>query len=175
MSAAALKQISVNLDLRSCSTDIRFKASSCHLKCFCGLHSFSRFPQEALAVKTKTLMCSLSPVFKKAVILVYRENNKLKKKMVSTVSVALIYSHDTNGVFGVKRCIFFFFSPPMWHSLRDDQTNPRSALSHGDSDPFKFRWLIPLSALQVRLGNTAGKNLAHCHIIPTKSLTKYIH
>ncbi|XP_041667851.1 T-lymphoma invasion and metastasis-inducing protein 2 [Cheilinus undulatus] len=55
-------------------------------------------------------------VFKKAVILVYRENNKLKKKM----------------------------------------TNPRSALSHGDSDPFKFRWLIPLSALQVRLGNTAG-------------------
>ncbi|KAM7376528.1 hypothetical protein PAMP_006255 [Pampus punctatissimus] len=51
-----------------------------------------------------------------AVILVYRENNKLKKKM----------------------------------------TNPRSALSHGDSDPFKFRWLIPLSALQVRLGNTAG-------------------
>ncbi|XP_008275089.1 T-lymphoma invasion and metastasis-inducing protein 2 [Stegastes partitus] len=55
-------------------------------------------------------------VFKKAVILVYRENNKLKKKM----------------------------------------TNPRAALSHGDSDPFKFRWLIPLSALQVRLGNTAG-------------------
>ncbi|XP_069392513.1 rho guanine nucleotide exchange factor TIAM2 isoform X1 [Paralichthys olivaceus] len=55
-------------------------------------------------------------VFKKAVILVYRENNKLKKKMA----------------------------------------NPRSALSHGDSDPFKFRWLIPLSALQVRLGNTAG-------------------
>ncbi|KAM3594300.1 uncharacterized protein V6R79_005359 [Siganus canaliculatus] len=55
-------------------------------------------------------------VFKKAVILVYRENNKLKKKM----------------------------------------TNHRSALSHGESDPFKFRWLIPLSALQVRLGNAAG-------------------
>ncbi|XP_034381461.1 T-lymphoma invasion and metastasis-inducing protein 2 isoform X1 [Cyclopterus lumpus] len=55
-------------------------------------------------------------VFKKAVILVYRENNKLKKKMA----------------------------------------NSRSALSHGDSDPFKFRWLIPLSSLQVRLGNTAG-------------------
>ncbi|XP_041809076.1 T-lymphoma invasion and metastasis-inducing protein 2 isoform X2 [Chelmon rostratus] len=55
-------------------------------------------------------------VFKKAVILVYRENNKLKKKMA----------------------------------------NSRSALSHGDLDPFKFRWLIPLSALQVRLGNTAG-------------------
>ncbi|XP_014324304.1 T-lymphoma invasion and metastasis-inducing protein 2 [Xiphophorus maculatus] len=55
-------------------------------------------------------------VFKKAVILVYRENCKLKKKM----------------------------------------TNPRSALCHGDSDPFKFRRLIPLSALQVRLGNAAG-------------------
>lgn len=55
-------------------------------------------------------------VFKKAVILVYRESNKLKKKMA----------------------------------------NPRSALSHSDSDLFKFRWLIPLSALQVRLGNTAG-------------------
>uniref|UniRef100_A0A3B5R328 TIAM Rac1 associated GEF 2 n=1 Tax=Xiphophorus maculatus TaxID=8083 RepID=A0A3B5R328_XIPMA len=46
--------------------------------------------------------------FKKAVILVYRENCKLKKKM------------------------------------------------HGDSDPFKFRRLIPLSALQVRLGNAAS-------------------
>uniref|UniRef100_A0A3B5KGG2 TIAM Rac1 associated GEF 2 n=1 Tax=Takifugu rubripes TaxID=31033 RepID=A0A3B5KGG2_TAKRU len=55
-------------------------------------------------------------VFKKAAILVYRENNKLKKKM----------------------------------------TNARSALSHGDSDPVRFRWLIPFSALQVRLGNTAG-------------------
>uniref|UniRef100_A0A8C2XJK0 TIAM Rac1 associated GEF 2 n=1 Tax=Cyclopterus lumpus TaxID=8103 RepID=A0A8C2XJK0_CYCLU len=67
-------------------------------------------------------------VFKKAVILVYRENNKLKKKMA----------------------------------------NSRSALSHGDSDPFKFRWLIPLSSLQVRLGNTAGTEssciweLIHC-------------
>uniref|UniRef100_A0A087XGU0 TIAM Rac1 associated GEF 2 n=1 Tax=Poecilia formosa TaxID=48698 RepID=A0A087XGU0_POEFO len=59
-------------------------------------------------------------VFKKAVILVYRENCKLKKKMLR------------------------------------DQTNPRSALCHGDSDPFKFRRLIPLSALQVRLGNAAG-------------------
>lgn len=147
-----------------------FKASSCHLKCFCGLHSFSRFPQEAFAVKTQTLMCSLSPVFKKAVILVYRENNKLKKKMVSIVSALIYYSHATNAVFGVRRSIFLFFSP-----LCDDQTNPRSALSHGDSDPFKFRWLIPLSALQVRLGNTAGKRLAHCHNIPTKSLPKYIH
>uniref|UniRef100_A0A8C6PRU0 TIAM Rac1 associated GEF 2 n=1 Tax=Nothobranchius furzeri TaxID=105023 RepID=A0A8C6PRU0_NOTFU len=54
-------------------------------------------------------------VFRKAVILVYREYNKLKKK-----------------------------------------TNPRSALCHGDSDPFKFRRLIPLSSLQVRLGNAAG-------------------
>ncbi|XP_005922424.1 rho guanine nucleotide exchange factor TIAM2 isoform X3 [Haplochromis burtoni] len=63
-------------------------------------------------------------VFKKAVILVCRENNKLKKKMA----------------------------------------NPRSALSHGDSDPFKFRWLIPLSALQVRLGNTAGTGTQSSYI-----------
>ncbi|XP_059908013.1 rho guanine nucleotide exchange factor TIAM2 [Gadus macrocephalus] len=55
-------------------------------------------------------------VFKKAVILVYREHYKLKKKM----------------------------------------TTSRSSTSQGDTDPFKFRWLIPLSALQVRLGNTAG-------------------
>ncbi|XP_077588195.1 rho guanine nucleotide exchange factor TIAM2 [Stigmatopora nigra] len=63
-------------------------------------------------------------VFKKAVILVYRENNKLKKKMA----------------------------------------NSRSSLSHGDPDPFKFRWLIPLSALQVRLGNTAGPGTESCCI-----------
>uniref|UniRef100_A0AAX7TE66 DH domain-containing protein n=1 Tax=Astatotilapia calliptera TaxID=8154 RepID=A0AAX7TE66_ASTCA len=63
-------------------------------------------------------------VFKKAVILVCRENNKLKKKMANT----------------------------------------RSALSHGDSDPFKFRWLIPLSALQVRLGNTAGTGTQSSYI-----------
>lgn len=59
-------------------------------------------------------------------------------------------------------------SGSVWHTasvfshvvlLCDDQTNPRSALSHGDTDPFKFRWLIPLSELQVRLGNTAGKKL----------------
>uniref|UniRef100_A0A3P9I4G0 TIAM Rac1 associated GEF 2a n=1 Tax=Oryzias latipes TaxID=8090 RepID=A0A3P9I4G0_ORYLA len=51
--------------------------------------------------------------FKKAVILVYRETNKLKKKM------------------------------------------------HGEPDPFKFCWLIPLSALQVRLGNAAIWELVH--------------
>lgn len=113
-------------------------------------------------------------MFKKAVILVYRENNKLKKKMVSLVSVSLIYiSCATNGVSGVKRGIFPL--PSMRDILCDNQTNPRSALSHGDPDPFKFRWLIPLSALQVRLGNTAGTRPAHCHIIHTKSLTKYIH
>ncbi|XP_066575695.1 rho guanine nucleotide exchange factor TIAM2 [Amia ocellicauda] len=69
-------------------------------------------------------------VFKKAVILVYRESNKLKKKM----------------------------------------TNARSAYSHGDLDPFKFRWLIPLSALQVRLGNSAGTE-TNCiwELIHTKS------
>uniref|UniRef100_A0AAR2JL86 TIAM Rac1 associated GEF 2a n=1 Tax=Pygocentrus nattereri TaxID=42514 RepID=A0AAR2JL86_PYGNA len=67
-------------------------------------------------------------VFKKAVILVYRESNKQKKKM----------------------------------------NVPRSAHSHGDPDPFKFRWLIPLSALQVRLGNTAETNCVW-ELIHTKS------
>uniref|UniRef100_A0A8B9LMI0 TIAM Rac1 associated GEF 2a n=1 Tax=Astyanax mexicanus TaxID=7994 RepID=A0A8B9LMI0_ASTMX len=68
-------------------------------------------------------------VFKKAVILVYRENNKQKKKM----------------------------------------NVPRSAHSHGgDQDHFKFRWLIPLSALQVRLGNTAETNCVW-ELIHTKS------
>ncbi|MGH0171029.1 UNVERIFIED_CONTAM: hypothetical protein FKN15_012913 [Acipenser sinensis] len=56
-------------------------------------------------------------VFKKAVILVYRESSKMKKKT---------------------------------------QANSRAAFIHGDMDPFKFRWLIPLSALQVRLGNAAA-------------------
>eukprot|EP00062_Callorhinchus_milii_P019658 gi/632974454/ref/XP_007903687.1/ PREDICTED: T-lymphoma invasion and metastasis-inducing protein 2 isoform X2 [Callorhinchus milii] len=56
-------------------------------------------------------------VFKRAVILVYKEICKLKKKTA---------------------------------------TIPRSAYIHGDIDQFKFRWLIPLSALQVRLGNAAG-------------------
>uniref|UniRef100_A0A669F540 TIAM Rac1 associated GEF 2a n=1 Tax=Oreochromis niloticus TaxID=8128 RepID=A0A669F540_ORENI len=51
-------------------------------------------------------------VFKRAVILVYRENSKLKKKMTSS----------------------------------------RSA----DLDPFRFRWLIPVSAVQVRPANITG-------------------
>ncbi|KAM6366869.1 rho guanine nucleotide exchange factor TIAM2 isoform 4-T6 [Alca torda] len=70
-------------------------------------------------------------VFKRAVILVYKENYKLKKKM---------------------------------------PTNARAAHNYGDLDPFKFRWLIPLSALQVRLGNTAGtENSCVWELIHTKS------
>ncbi|XP_025900132.1 T-lymphoma invasion and metastasis-inducing protein 2 isoform X2 [Nothoprocta perdicaria] len=70
-------------------------------------------------------------VFKRAVILVYKENCKLKKKM---------------------------------------PTNVRAAHNFGDLDPFKFRWLIPLSALQVRLGNTAGtENSCIWELIHTKS------
>ncbi|XP_032867485.1 rho guanine nucleotide exchange factor TIAM2 isoform X4 [Tyto alba] len=70
-------------------------------------------------------------VFKRAVILVYKENYKLKKKM---------------------------------------PTNVRAAHNYGDLDPFKFRWLIPLSALQVRLGNTAGtENSSIWELIHTKS------
>ncbi|XP_048852880.1 rho guanine nucleotide exchange factor TIAM2-like isoform X2 [Brienomyrus brachyistius] len=46
----------------------------------------------------------------------------------------------------------------------------RSATSQGDPDPFRFRWLVPLSALQVRLGNTAGSE-PNCiwELIHTKS------
>uniref|UniRef100_A0A2K5D2G9 TIAM Rac1 associated GEF 2 n=1 Tax=Aotus nancymaae TaxID=37293 RepID=A0A2K5D2G9_AOTNA len=70
-------------------------------------------------------------VFKRAVILVYKENCKLKKKLPS---------------------------------------NSRPAHSSADLDPFKFRWLIPISALQVRLGNPAGtENNSIWELIHTKS------
>ncbi|XP_066103925.1 rho guanine nucleotide exchange factor TIAM2 isoform X1 [Saccopteryx bilineata] len=73
-------------------------------------------------------------VFKRAVILVYKENCKLKKKSPS---------------------------------------NPRPAHSSADLDPFKFRWLTPISALQVRLGNTAGtENSSVWELIHTKSETE---
>ncbi|XP_019499723.1 PREDICTED: T-lymphoma invasion and metastasis-inducing protein 2 isoform X4 [Hipposideros armiger] len=70
-------------------------------------------------------------VFKRAVILVYKENCKLKKKLPS---------------------------------------NSRPPHSSADLDPFKFRWLVPISALQVRLGNTAGsENNSLWELIHTKS------
>lgn len=43
-----------------------------------------------------------------------------------------------------------------------------SRSAHGDQDSFKFRWLIPLSALQVRLGNTADTDCLW-ELIHTKS------
>ncbi|KAM4633669.1 rho guanine nucleotide exchange factor TIAM2 [Polymixia lowei] len=51
-------------------------------------------------------------VFKRAVILVYRENIKMKKRMTPSRS--------------------------------------------GDLDPFRFRWLVPVSAVQLRLANITG-------------------
>ncbi|CAB1340414.1 unnamed protein product, partial [Coregonus sp. 'balchen'] len=64
-------------------------------------------------------------VFKRAVILVYRESSKMKK---------------------------------------------RTTTSRSDQDPFKFRWLIPVSAVQVRLGNTAGtENPCVWELVHTKS------
>uniref|UniRef100_A0A674C5J6 TIAM Rac1 associated GEF 2 n=1 Tax=Salmo trutta TaxID=8032 RepID=A0A674C5J6_SALTR len=51
-------------------------------------------------------------VFKRAVILVYRERSKMRKRMTTSRS--------------------------------------------GDLEAFKFRWLVPVSAVQVRLGNAAG-------------------
>lgn len=44
--------------------------------------------------------------------------------------------------------------------------NVWAAHNYGDLDPFKFRWLIPLSALQVRLGNTAGNYILVFFNIP---------
>uniref|UniRef100_A0A674ATU4 TIAM Rac1 associated GEF 2 n=1 Tax=Salmo trutta TaxID=8032 RepID=A0A674ATU4_SALTR len=64
-------------------------------------------------------------VFKRAVILVYRESSKMRKRMTT---------------------------------------------SRSDLDPFKFRWLIPVSAVQVRLGNTAGtENPCVWELVHTKS------
>lgn len=70
-------------------------------------------------------------VFRRAIILVYKEIYKLKKKT---------------------------------------GTVPRSTCIYGDIDQFKFKWLIPLSALQVRLGNAAGTD-TNCiwELIHTKS------
>ncbi|KAK2503620.1 hypothetical protein MC885_007324, partial [Smutsia gigantea] len=51
-----------------------------------------------------------------------------------------------------------------------EPSNSRPAHSSADLDPFKFRWLIPISALQVRLGNTAGtENNSIWELIHTKS------
>ncbi|XP_053317248.1 rho guanine nucleotide exchange factor TIAM2 isoform X2 [Spea bombifrons] len=54
--------------------------------------------------------------------------------------------------------------------LKKKATNTRASQYHGDMDQFKFRWLIPLSALQVRLGNAAGtENNCMWELIHTKS------
>ncbi|XP_036397488.1 T-lymphoma invasion and metastasis-inducing protein 2 [Megalops cyprinoides] len=54
--------------------------------------------------------------------------------------------------------------------LKKKMGTARSSNPHGDFDPFKFRWLIPLSALQVRLGNTAGADTSCIwELIHTKS------
>ncbi|XP_078145909.1 rho guanine nucleotide exchange factor TIAM2 [Centroberyx gerrardi] len=65
-------------------------------------------------------------VFKRAIILVYRESSKLKKRM----------------------------------------TGSRPA----DLDPFRFRWLIPVSAVQVRLANITGtENPCVWELVHTRS------
>ncbi|XP_075195792.1 rho guanine nucleotide exchange factor TIAM2 isoform X4 [Anomaloglossus baeobatrachus] len=70
-------------------------------------------------------------VFRRAVILVHKENFKLKKKT---------------------------------------SQNTRSSQTYGDIDQFKFRWLIPLSTVQVRIGNAAGtENNCLWELIHTKS------
>ncbi|KAM8953500.1 rho guanine nucleotide exchange factor TIAM2 [Pelodytes ibericus] len=49
-------------------------------------------------------------------------------------------------------------------------SNTRASQYHGDMDQFKFRWLIPLSAVQVKLGNAAGtENNCMWELVHTKS------
>ncbi|KAM9316730.1 rho guanine nucleotide exchange factor TIAM2 [Gastrophryne carolinensis] len=70
-------------------------------------------------------------VFRRAVILVHKENFKMKKKTTQNTRASQIYV---------------------------------------DIDQFKFRWLIPLSALQVKIGNAAGtENNCMWELIHTKS------
>ncbi|XP_072558999.1 rho guanine nucleotide exchange factor TIAM2-like isoform X1 [Paramormyrops kingsleyae] len=57
-----------------------------------------------------------------------------------------------------------------WSRVKRRAAAARSATSQGDPDPFRFRWLVPLPALQVRLGSTAGSE-PNCiwELIHTKS------
>lgn len=80
-------------------------------------------------------------VFKQAVILVYRENCKLKKRTVSLHPFSLT-SH-----------LLLKTNKSVWLLSSVGQTGSRSA----DLDPFRFRWLIPVSAVQVRPANITGQ------------------
>lgn len=94
--------------------------------------------------------------------------------MVNAVCVVLIFTEHKRRRW-LEFQIFFFPSPTFRLLLSPGvQANSRSALSHGESDPVRFRWLIPFSALQVRLGNTAGKSRTPCSVIPSEPLAEDI-
>lgn len=159
-------------NIRSWNTAIYFMLAS---KSFCGLLSFSRLSPRGIQIqKWDTDVFSLTS-FQESGDIGLQGKQQAEEEGKSCFSCTHSYIPQ-NWIFGLK-CWKHFFPPlfsPTLRSQCDDQTNSRSALSHGDSDPFKFRRLIPLSALQVRLGNAAGKRTAHWHILSTKSLKGYI-
>lgn len=137
---------------------------------------YSTFPKR----QTKILMCSLSPVFKKAVILVYRENNKLKKKMVSIVSVALICSHVHNWCLWFKRlhfsfsllCDFFYVMtrPTLVQPFPMGIQTPLSSVGLSRSLRCRSDWEI----LQVRSPHTATLSpLNHSQSTSTKPFCSF--
>lgn len=140
----------------------------------------SAFPKRQSQSKLRR-WCFLSPVFKKAVILVYRENNKLKKKMVSIMSGALIYSHMLQIGSLVWNIAFFIFLYPCGilyvmtrptlaqHFLTEIRT-PSSSVGSSRSLRCRSDWEI----LQVRGRHTATLSpLNHSQSTSTKSFCSF--
>uniref|UniRef100_A0A671QRJ5 TIAM Rac1 associated GEF 2b n=1 Tax=Sinocyclocheilus anshuiensis TaxID=1608454 RepID=A0A671QRJ5_9TELE len=65
----------------------------------------------------------------------------------------------------------FLFKSALILVYRESKLKKRMTSSRpGDLDPFKFRWLIPVSSLQVRPGNSAGsENPCVWEVVHTKS------
>ncbi|KAM4693855.1 rho guanine nucleotide exchange factor TIAM2 [Discoglossus pictus] len=73
-------------------------------------------------------------------------------------------------VFVFRRAIILVHKEICKLKKKASSNHHRANQCHGDMDQFKFRWLIPLSALQVRLGNAAGtENNCLWELIHTKS------
>ncbi|XP_068087985.1 rho guanine nucleotide exchange factor TIAM2 isoform X3 [Hyperolius riggenbachi] len=72
-------------------------------------------------------------------------------------------------VFVFKRAVILVHKESFKLKKKTNQ-NIRASQALGDIDQFKFRWLIPLSAVQVRMGNAAGtENNCMWELIHTKS------
>lgn len=163
----ALILISENLNIHRCYVDRGLKLESKMLLWVALLQL--AFPKRHSQLKTKMLMSSLTSVQESCDTgLQGKQQAEEKDGKYCVCFTYFLLCHNTVFFSLITHAAFLF--------VCDDQTNPRSALSHGDSDPFKFRWLIPLSALQVRLGNTAGKEAAlnHSQSTSTKSFCSFI-